>query len=248
MDKAGKKYWNDSWAGSQLPQAVDPRRMQIDNWVNRRFDRVFRRLFRKDQVEGLRLLEVGCAKSAWLPYFAREFGFSVAGLDYSPNGCEMSREVLKANGIAPDVVCADLFAPPDSLLGQFDVVVSFGVVEHFDDTAGCLMAVSKFVKPGGLVITNIPNMVGLVGAVQKALNRPVFDIHQPIGSERLRAAHEQAGLSVQECGYFLFTSFGVLARLSMAAWLVEELTGDWSPNQLTSPYINCVARKPGERP
>jgi 2-polyprenyl-3-methyl-5-hydroxy-6-metoxy-1,4-benzoquinol methylase len=265
VDKAGKQYWNDSWAISSLPRAVDPRRRQLDNWVNRRFDRLFQRLFANVETEGLRLLEIGCAKSAWLPYFAKEFGFRVSGLDYSPRGCEMARAVLDANGIEPDIVCADLFSPPDSMMGQFDVVVSFGVVEHFDDTASCLAAVSRFLKPGGMVITNIPNMVGSVGSVQKALNRPVFDIHQLIDPARLRDAHERAGLTVLECEHFLFTSFGVsnlagisirtitglskkillgiLARLSMCVWLIEDMTGDLPPNEVTSPYINCIARK-----
>jgi SAM-dependent methyltransferase len=61
--------------------------------------------------------------------------------------------VLDAAGVPGEIVCADLFAPPPHLLAQFDVVVSFGVVEHFDDTAACVAACARLVKPGGLMVT-----------------------------------------------------------------------------------------------
>jgi 2-polyprenyl-3-methyl-5-hydroxy-6-metoxy-1,4-benzoquinol methylase len=265
MDKAGKQYWNNSWASGEIPEAVDPSDMRLRNYPNRRFHQWFLKLFQKTNVPSRRLLEVGCAKSAWLPYFAKEFGFTVCGLDYSPNGCRMAERVLQVNGIEAEVICADLFSPPDHMLGAFDVVVSFGVVEHFDDTAACLRAVSSFLKPGGLLITNIPNMVGWIGAIQKTVNKPVYDIHQLIDPSRLREAHKDAGLEVLECDYFLYTSFGVnnligistataagftkkvvlglLARLSMLIWAIEEKIGDFRPRQFASPYINCIARK-----
>ncbi len=265
MDKAGRQYWNDSWAFSDIPQAVNPSDTRLGNYINRRFHRVFTRLFDRSETSSMRLLEVGCAKSAWLPYFAKQFGFSVCGIDYSPIGCEMARKVLQANAVDAEVVCADIYSPPEGMRGAFDVVVSFGVVEHFDDTAACLSAVSSFLKPGGLLVTNIPNMVGWIGSIQKHVNRPVYDIHQLIDPARLRAAHELAGLEVIECDYFVCTNFGVnnligistntatgylkkvllaiLARASMLVWRLENRTGSLPAGRLASPYINCVARR-----
>lgn len=266
MDKAGQKYWNDSWASSNIPEAVNPSDTRLKNYVNRRFHQLFLQLFDKSETHSMRLLEIGCAKSAWLPYFAKEFGFNVCGIDYSPIGCQMAKQVLRANGIEAEVVCADFFSPPENMLGGFDVVVSFGVVEHFDDTAACLRAVSSFLKPGGMLITNIPNMVGWIGAIQKSVNKPVYDIHQLIDPRRLRESHELAGLEVLECDYFICTSFGVnnltgistsnvagflkkvllgvLARASMLVWSIEEKVGYFPPRKSASPYINCIARKP----
>ena len=266
MDKAGQKYWNDSWASCDIPEAVNPSDMRLRNYANRRFHQVFLKWLDKAETPSMQLLEIGCAKSAWLPYFAKEFGFSVCGLDYSPIGCRMAEKVLQTNGVEAEVVCANFFSPPENMLGKFDVVVSVGVVEHFDDTAACLRAVSAFLKPGGLLITNIPNMVGWIGAIQKTVNKPVYDIHQLLDPPMLREAHKRAGLEVLECDYFMYTSFGVnnltgistknivgflkkiflgvLARASMLVWAIEERVGDFPPQKLTSPYINCIARKP----
>jgi 2-polyprenyl-3-methyl-5-hydroxy-6-metoxy-1,4-benzoquinol methylase len=266
MDKAGPQYWNDSWASSDIPAAVDGSDTRLMNHVNRHFHQMFLSQFDKSRTPSMSLLEIGCAKSAWLPYFAREFGFSVCGIDYSPVGCQMARAVLQANGVEAEVICADFFCPPEAMLGTFDVAVSFGVVEHFDDTASCLRAVSSFLKPGGTLITNIPNMVGWVGLLQKTLNRPVYEIHNLIDPASLRTSHEQAGLEVLECGHFLSTNFGVvnligistntaagflkkcllgfLSRVSVLVWLIERRTGAFPPNRFSSPYINCISRKP----
>jgi 2-polyprenyl-3-methyl-5-hydroxy-6-metoxy-1,4-benzoquinol methylase len=266
MDKAGEKYWSDSWASSDIPEAVNPSDMRLRNHVNRQFHKLFLRLFDSSKTPSMRLLELGCAKSAWLPYFADQFGFRVCGIDYSPIGCQMAKQVLQINGVEAEVVCADFFAPPESMLGAFDVVVSFGVIEHFDDTVACLRAVSLFLKPGGLLITNIPNMLGWIGAIQKSVNKPVYDIHQLIDPAKLRESHELAGLEVLQCDYFMFTSFGinnlvgistgtaswflkkfflgVLSRASMLLWLIEEKIGYFSPRKFAAPYVNCIARKP----
>lgn len=265
MDKAGQKYWDDSWASSNIPEAVNPLDMSINNWVNRRFHQFFVKLFSGTETKKLKLLEVGCAKSAWLPYFSREFGFSVTGLDYSSIGCELARHVLEKSGVEGDIVCADFFSPPVEMLGTFDVVVSFGVVEHFENTTACLRAVSSFLKPGGMLITNIPNMVGWIGSIQKVVNRPVYDIHELINPDMLKIEHERAGLKVAECDYFITTNFGVcnllgtstntingylkksalttLSRLSKIIWIFEDKLKKLSPNRLTSPYINCISRK-----
>ena len=266
MDKVGQKYWNDSWASSDIPEAVDPSDMRLKNHVNRRFHQLFIRLFDKSKTPTMRLLEIGCAKSAWLPYFSKEFGFSVCGLDYSPIGCQMAQKVLQVNGVEAEVVCADFFAPPEKMLCTFDVVISLGVVEHFDDTSACLRAVSSFLKPGGILITNIPNMVGGIGTIQKFVNKPVYDMHQLLDPAKLREAHELAGLEVLQCDYFMFTSFGInnlvgistgtvswflkkiilgfLSRASVIVWSIEEKIGHFSPRKFAAPYVTCIARRP----
>lgn len=267
MDKAGPQFWNDSWAASVPPAAVDPSDTSLLNTLNRRLHVVFKRLFDRDVVAAshLKLLEIGCANSTWLPYFAEQFGFDVCGLDYSPIGAQTSRDMLRANGVPGEIVCSDLFTPPLTMLGRFDVVVSFGVAEHFEDTPAYLAA-AAYLKPGGMLFTSIPNMVGWNGALQKLMNRPVYDIHELIDPARLAGAHSAVGLQVRECDYFTFTNFGVtsltgvrlrsplgfakkvalalLARLSILTWLLARDRDLLPPNRKTSPYINCIARKP----
>ena len=260
-DKAGKSYWDQNWENRQLPQAVDPRAKGLTHYVNRKFHEFFRETFAQMDTKEMRILEIGCARSQWLPYFAKEFGFRVCGLDYSDRGCQQARQILAEEGVEGEVVCSDLFCPPQSMLAAFDVVVSFGVVEHFENTAGCLKALSEFLKPGGLAITIIPNMAGLIGYIQKVVYRGVFDIHVPLDDRALVANHEP-NLHVLSCRYFLIVNWNVInienwerkvcyrvgvrlrSWMSNGFWILEKFAPIFKPNRLTSPYINCVARRP----
>ena len=260
-DKAGKTYWEQCWEHAPSPSVVDPRAKGLNHYVNRKLHEFFLDTFSGMPTEGKTLLEIGCANSAWLPYFSKEFGFRVCGVDYTEQGCQQERQILTNEGVKGEVVCCDFFCPPQSMRGAFDVVVSFGVVEHFEDTAGCLRAFSEFLKPGGLLFTNIPNLAGLIGSIQKLVNRPVFDIHVPLDDRALAAAH-QASLDVQSCRYFLFANWNVLnvetwernisyqvfvrlrSWISKGCWVLECFVPGIRPNRLTSPYIICVARKP----
>ncbi|SRR5579884_323557 len=267
-DKAGQRYWDELWANTPPPKAVHLRLHGWRNHVYRRFHALFRAAFADLNPHGRKLLEVGCARSAWLPYFAVEFGFDVYGLDYSEIGCRQAMWVLAKHGVRGRVVCADLFHPPAAMFGVFDVVFSMGVVEHFVHTSTCLAALARFLKTDGLMITIIPNMTGLTGLLLRCLNRPLFEKHTVLDAAALRQAHEQAGLDVLSCDYFMFTNFGVvrnlsgiapgsgeyvvknaamilLHALSAAVWLIEESIGPLPAHSFTSPFIYCLARVRG---
>lgn len=260
MDRAGKAYWDDAWGDDQLPHPVNPADPSLDNHVTQQFHELFVRELPAGRP-GARLLEVGCARSIWLPYFATQHGFQVTGLDYSASGAEQARRILQRAGVEGRVVEGDMFAPPDDLLGQFDVVVSFGLVEHFTDTAAALTALSRFAKPDGLILTTTPNMGGsVVGFLQRVLNRHVYHIHEPITRQRLAGAHKDANLRLAWCRYFMSANLSVvniaswenagwrdrvmrvLSGISKVTWMLERRGLRLPPNRLTSPYIAAVAR------
>lgn len=214
----------------------------------------------------MRLIEVGCANSVWLPYFAHEHNCSIVGLDYSEIGCASARAILASADLKGDVILADLWNLPEELVGAFDVVFTYGLVEHFEPTEDALLALSRLLKPGGKMITIVPNLSGWLGTVQRILNRTVFDIHVAMGLDDLDAAHEKVGLMVRRSEYLCSINFGVinligtadgmlirvakrlirtvLIGLSALVWWLEDHTVlRPCPNRLTSPYIACVAIK-----
>ena len=261
LDKAGKAYWEDLWA--EKPAISAP--LAVAH-LEKRFQWFFSTLF-DFTARGGRLLEAGCGPASTLPYFANQFGFSVTGIDYSPTACEQARAVLRREKIVGEIICADFFAPPENLRESFDVVFSSGVAEHFSETSRCIQSLAGFLKPGGLMITSIPNLIGLIGTIQRVANRPVFDVHVPLDKGALATAHEKSGLDVLACEYFMSTNFGVinlngvarnslnglakraglalLTRLSRAIWIAEDMLRPIPPNKFTSPYVICVARKRG---
>jgi 2-polyprenyl-3-methyl-5-hydroxy-6-metoxy-1,4-benzoquinol methylase len=265
LDKAGTVYWDNVWEGHTMPTPVDPRVGGLRQYQNYRFHGLFSRVLSGHKGSNQRLLEIGAARSTWLPYFSREFGLQVTGIDYSEVGCEQARAILDAAGVEGKVVWANLFAPPPELLGAFDVVVSFGVVEHFADTSDTLASFAHFLKPGGLLITSVPNLTGLSGWIQKRLGRAIYDIHVPLDKGTLDMAHRRAGLQVRACGYFMSANFSVLnfsdcpagfarkaatklvSAITLLIWALESRGLRIRPNKLTSPYVVCIATKSREK-
>jgi 2-polyprenyl-3-methyl-5-hydroxy-6-metoxy-1,4-benzoquinol methylase len=261
LDKAGREYWDHLWMTAEQANKISPSEVGVDHYVHSRFHEFFSRIFSNLDTKAENILEVGCGNSGWLPYFAEEFGLKVWGIDYSDVGCTRAREALLNKGLEGEVICADLFSPPGFLIELFDIVVSFGVIEHYQDTAACIRGLSKFLKRGGMLITNIPNLIGWMGMIQKCLNRDVYNIHVPLSPENLCEAHRRNRFQVISCDYFLVLNLGVLnlenvkknaflARIlhlrswiNKTIWAFEKIIPLFKPNRWSSPYINCVAIK-----
>jgi len=263
-DKAGAQYWDTTWYASELNKIADPDNQTKGYLPDRVFHEIFSSYLSGDQSADQRLIEIGCGNSGWLPYFKKRFGIQVAGIDYADEGCEMSRAIFEREGVNGEIVKGDLFDPPEELIQGFDYVFSFGVVEHFEDTAKCVAAMAQFLRPGGVMVTIIPNMNGIIGAAQKLLNRRVYDIHVPLDREDLYAAHRDAGLIIRECRYAIPYHFGVPnlnkldpSKLStrIKAWILKKLrklqsslwkrheTREWfrNPRKWNASYVICIA-------
>lgn len=261
MDRAGADYWDSNWEAAEIPVLFDPNDNSLDNYVNQKLHHYFKRIL--GNKRNMEVMEIGCANSIWPIYFYMHHGAVISGIDYSKVGCKKSEDMLKHYEVPGKIYCADLFSPPDNIVNQYDLVVSFGVVEHFDDTALCLESCAKLVKPGGLLLTLIPNIPGLVGSIQKLVDRSVFDVHFPITKKALSDSHLKAGLELIECKYFLSINLSVVnsGRLSNSKankylrhalsipskliWFLEKRNIKLIPeNSFTSPYIIALAKKP----
>ena len=259
-DRAGVAHWDENYdLVERSNEAFDPI-PGVRGYARRCWDKKLRDALAKVSGPRAQLLELGCGGSALLPYFANQLDFSVSGIDYSESGIESARRLCAVHKVDAELIFGDFFNPPAQYLGKFDAVVSFGVVEHFTDTDKTVRLFGDFLKPGGILITTVPNMLGLSGLGQKLLSRSIYNIHETITPERLRTAHEKANLKVESCDYFLFNNFGVinpgvapssLARLGFlglraitgAIWATESMLGRYAPNRVTSPYVVAIAQK-----
>jgi len=261
-DKVPHRYWDDMWLTDALPTPLDFSSGIRVKPVSRHI-----RDFVVAHIEHLgpapAVVEVGCGGSVWLPYFRKVLGWRAAGVDYSPRGCALARRVLERSGVDVPVHCCDLFAPLPELVEAFDAVVSFGVVEHFLPTSRVIGTLARFIRPGGVVVTMVPNMTGWLGALQKRLNRPIYELHVPLTPASLAQAHADAGLEVLEACYVSTADFYVGieggkdealfgARLALKAmrflskvlWLAENLSCPVPSTKRLSPYVGCAARRP----
>jgi 2-polyprenyl-3-methyl-5-hydroxy-6-metoxy-1,4-benzoquinol methylase len=251
-------YWSAQWASNFDAKGIVIEDRGWRGHVDRTFDRLFNQVLQPHA--GHHLIEIGCARSRWLPYFAQRFQFSVTGLDYSAAGCRQAQDIARSANVEATIIHGDLFDPPNQLLGAFDVVLSWGLVEHFIDQNEIIGGLENFLQSGGMLITVIPNMRGAPGWLQKWVARDIYDVHVPLTREDLRATLEARGHDVVYCDHIVSTNFWVVnegtkasgvARLvlkglrafSALVWKLESATIARLPmTRLLSPYVICISK------
>ncbi|MCC7232388.1 MAG: class I SAM-dependent methyltransferase [Bacteroidia bacterium] len=265
IDIAGEKYWTEFWKNMNLPPPLAYTSGKINDYPNTLLHRMFSEILKMNISGGKEFLEIGCGNSIFLSYFAKVHGYKVSGIDYSEQGCEQTRRILKRDNIEGRIYHDDVFHCDPSLTGTFDVVCSLGVVEHFKDTSATLRSFSRFLKPDGLLITSIPNLAGATGFLQKKMNKPVYDIHVVMNKPEFEKRIVDAGLELVFSKYFLGLSFAVtleghegrtvpyydtkktllkiLRTGSKMIWLAEKLTAPLPAGKLFSGGIMTAARK-----
>jgi len=249
---ASQAFWEGNWARKKRPGHYNPR-----NYSHRRFDAFFRRHLQG--ASGRTILEVGCAQSSWLPYFHLAYGCRIAGLDYSPTGCRMAMQLLDEAGVPGDIRQRDLFDDNGDLEGTADILFSLGFIEHFEDIVGVLARMRRLLKPGGTILTIVPNFAGWLGAVQKTANPEVYGMHVILDLPELERVHREAGFEAVEAGYLgsiasevvkypdpaslrLRILRKVLKKITKTCWLLFRVTGRHPETRRFSPYIAYVGR------
>ncbi len=105
------------------------------------------------QRQGLRLLDIGCARGH-LAALARQRGWRVTGLDLSADAIS---EAAVRFGL--DVRAGSLASHAGTLM-PFDVILLGDVIEHVPDPVRFLQDVRKVLMPGGTLCIDTPNWGG----------------------------------------------------------------------------------------
>jgi len=124
---------------------------------------------------GRRVLEIGRMRSGWSSFLERE------------RGCEVT-------GAVP----AGL---PDD---QFDLVFSMGVLDRLERPFRHLKAISRLVRPGGRVLTIVPNLRAWNRWLQRLGSASAEDGRAMYDPASLRALHDIAGFRTVACGHIGF--------------------------------------------
>jgi len=254
---------SDFWDSCYIGREFTP--FDNQNWRNLVSIQLVR-LLESLQIDGKEVCEVGGGDAETLAHLAKQHPssrFSI--IDFSPAGCELARRRAKREGVTLDIYQEDLFFPPPELLGNFDLVVSHGVVEHFTDLASVMTAKSRLLKKSGKAFTLIPNFSSPIYAyLCKRWSRTVYEDHVPHDMHSFLTGHEQAGLRAIQNGYIGTMEFGMLSmamhgperktwfdrqfylfltRLSKAIHFLEYKTTDFPATKLLSPFMYVVSTK-----
>jgi 2-polyprenyl-3-methyl-5-hydroxy-6-metoxy-1,4-benzoquinol methylase len=117
---------------------------------------------------GKKLLEVGVGQGTDLVQFARG-GANVSGIDITPRHLELAARNFELRGLPANLQYATAAAIPFET-DSFDVVYSFGVLHHTDNTVRCISECHRVLKPGGEFILGLYYTYSLFHAYTIVMN------------------------------------------------------------------------------
>jgi SAM-dependent methyltransferase len=164
---------------------------------------------------------------------------------------ELVNKLLAANDLKPgdiNIVEADLFTYQPSQ--KFDMVLSFGLIEHFNDTKFIINEHLKFLKPGGTLFITLPNFKSVNGWVQKNFDKENYDKHNinSMDLDLLKNACKELGLKdIEACYHGKFSVWlenkseqkGLSKAIVKAIWLAGKVFTKIVPveSKALSPYM-----------
>ena len=210
MKLTGKERWryNAKWGEMRTIRMVRKR----DEWLH-----VVRRLV---PAGPMRYLELGCAPGLYTAALAEGTQWAISGIDYSDDA-ERFIATLATVGKVATLHQADMFN--QRIDGRFDIVCSFGLVEHFRGSSldDVLSLHDAYVAEGGYVVIQMPNFTGFQYFWHYLFDQPDLDNHnvdvmQPVAMKWF----EQRDYEI------LFNDYiGVMRLWGNTGWLRFRLLG-----------------------
>jgi SAM-dependent methyltransferase len=113
----------------------------------------FVRLHRDGGIAPCRVAVPGCGRGWEVVWLARE-GYAVTGIDFAPAALAEVSARARAEGVAPELVRADLLDPPETLWGRFDLVLEQTCFCAIDPARRpeYVEAVHRLLAPGGRLV------------------------------------------------------------------------------------------------
>lgn len=201
-------------------------------------------------------IELGGFPGYYAVFLKKHLGLDVTLLDYFVHQ-PLVDDLLETNKLSVQdikVIEADLFNFESPV--QYDLVLSCGLIEHFQDTADILRRHIKFLKPEATLFVTLPNFKAVNGWFQKKFDKANYDKHniESMNPMLLRDILEKEGLQIIQSGYFgrfsvwleNETEKSVTVRLfKKICWYIGKVFTKIIPieSKYLSPYIVVEARK-----
>lgn len=142
---SSQKYWNDYY--SQQNNFIRNRN-QVTAWLENEFKKI--------DPKGS-CFEIGCYPGTYLSVFG-EMGLELNGIDLTPRTQDLKNQLEDLNYKVGDIYNGNFFIFKTER--KFNVVCSFGFIEHFKNWKKVLDLQKNLVDSGGYIVVEVPNFYG----------------------------------------------------------------------------------------
>lgn len=139
FEEINKRFFNDN----------------VSYFAQEKGEKPFSNLIPFEDLNGIKVLEIGCGSGAHLQLLA-EAGADVTAIDLTPKAIELSKKRLELYNLKADVFNMDAEAMSFSD-SSFDFVWSWGVIHHSANTPKIISEIYRVLKPGGEVRVMVYN-------------------------------------------------------------------------------------------
>ena len=241
-----RTFWTNYWESKpDLAISIDK---------NYLFQQQLEQIIKRNNVQTA--IELGGFPGYYSIFLKKYFGVKTTLFDYFIH-TNILKKVLTKNGLNEDditVIEADLFKYQAN--EKYDLVLSYGLIEHFKDTKDIIQRHLEFLKQEGTLFITLPNFRGVNGWVQKTFDRDNYLKHNIdcMDPEYLKKIMEDIGLEVVRASYLGKYSVWLenkdqKSMLTKAfikfIWLTGKVATTIIPfeSKVLSPYIILEAKK-----
>jgi len=175
-----------------------------------------------------RLLDFGAGWGFFVAA-ARDAGWDAAGIEPQPGRALYARESLGLD-VRSTTLVPGLFPA-----GHFDAVVALQVFEHLDDPAAEIDRIREVLRPGGLLVIEVPSiaspLVKVMGGRHRHFETDHFWFFSPDTLRRFVRAH---GFAVKAC-------YSPTRRLSLG-WISRGIFAKYLPPKVGKTLVRSLTR------
>lgn len=143
-----QEYW-EKYYGSQTSD------ISRINKIVGEYDRFWQQLIDTCKYQPKTIIEIGAYPGRYLAYLSKKYNLIPTALDYNSDTTKIKECFASFEIDDYKLIQADFLKyTPDS---TYDLVISNGFVEHFEDFDTILDAHCKYLAPGGAMLVMIPN-------------------------------------------------------------------------------------------
>jgi len=240
MDFIAQDYWNNSYLHIEIDTFIIE-----DSLIN------FIRKNVPNATEQKSMFEVGCFPGRYMTVFG-EKGYEINGIDLTPRTHELI-EVLNLRGFkVGEIKQGDFFY---NEFKKYDIVCSFGFIEHFEQYLNVIEKHLNLVNDSGYILITTPNFRGIFQYLyhnifdKKNLNSHNVESMRP---RKWKNFIQKKGFEIISCGYIGNEIWrnpsernNLLLRIieNLLIKFIKALSAIKSNNSFSSAYCIILAKK-----
>lgn len=227
-----QNYWEEYYSNTQT------QRKNIEQVVSV-YDKYWEVLIKSNNANPPKtIIEIGGYPGRYLAYLADKYHLTPTSLDFNSDKIKIEESMQAFNVKNFNIIQADIFNyEPEN---KYDIVISNGFIEHFDNYNEVLDKHMLYLKKGGTMLIMIPNMKGYIKFYKSFVDKENLKTHtlKCMNFKVFKSFALRNNLKIFKCEYFGGFPFSVHQKLNLFQKIIYQFHRFLSKKLLNKFLIN----------